>query len=103
MAVDFYYEILDHSRRLVRRAQQEINSAERTRRINAAMSVRAGVPKIDIANRLAISRPTLDAWLAMVDSTPDELAEVDEHFGFVGRPFVPDQVPPPGERTLPVQ
>ncbi len=49
--VDFYYEILDHSRRLVRRAQQEINSAGRTRRVNAAMAVPAGVPKIDILNR----------------------------------------------------
>lgn len=100
--VDFYYEILDHSRRLVRRAQQEINSAERTRRINVAMAVRAGVPKIDIANRLAISRPTLDAWLKMVDSTPDEVAAVDEHFRFLEHHFGPDQVPT-GERTLPVQ
>jgi len=100
--VDFYYEILDHSRRLMRRAQQELNSAERTRRINVAMAVRAGVPKIDIANRLAISRPTLDAWLSMVNSTPDELAAVDEHFRFLEQHFGPDKVPT-SERTLPVR
>lgn len=58
----------------VDKAQAVLNEAERQRRIEALIQVHAGVPKVDVANALRISRPTLDAWLAMVEATPDESA-----------------------------
>lgn len=62
----------------VDKAQAVLNEAERQRRIDALIQVHAGVPKVDVANALRISRPTLDAWLAMVEATPDEFAAVKE-------------------------
>lgn len=72
-------ELLQHTAKQVDDAQNELNNAELRRRIEAAVSVRAGVPKTAVANTLHVSRPTLDAWLGMVESTPDEMAEVEDY------------------------
>lgn len=69
---------LQRAVRPVARARQELAEAERECRIRAALHVRAGVPKNKAADALGISRPTLDAWLRTVESTPAELVDLEE-------------------------
>lgn len=66
------FAISQHSK-----AQDELALTDRRRRINAVLAVRSGIQKTDVAERLGISRPTLDAWIAKVEATPDEMADVE--------------------------
>lgn len=72
-------ELLDDAAEGVVKAQAALNKAETRRRINALICVRAGMSKTIVANKLAVSRPTLDAWLAAANADPDEVAEVVQH------------------------
>lgn len=81
----FYLESLWFHRDKVQQAERAVRQAERSRRINAAMAVRAGIEKTTVAETLRISRPTLDVWLNKVKGTADEQKEVDEHFAFVAK------------------
>lgn len=72
-------ELLDDGREGVAKAQAALNEAESRRRVNALIAVRAGLPKTTVANKLGVSRPTLDAWLAAANADPDVAAEVLLH------------------------
>jgi hypothetical protein len=71
-----YRDAVDYDRTRVDQAQAALNDAERQRRLNAAIAVHYGAGKTEIANRLGVSRPTLDRWLAQVADTPDEAAQL---------------------------
>lgn len=88
-ATDSYREflegILDHSTTRTARAVAALNDARDEAMVDAAIAVRAKFGKTATANRLGISRPTLDDWLAKVDGDPDLAARVDQHELFVAR------------------
>lgn len=73
----------------VRKAQAALDVAEHERRVLAMIAVRAKTPKIKVAELLGVSRPTLDAWLATVENTPDEMDAVLKHEYFVARELDP--------------
>lgn len=82
---DYLTEILAHDAERVAKAEEAVALAERTRRINAAYAIRCGYEKTAASAELGISRPTLDAWIARVESTPDEAAELDQRAKFEAR------------------
>lgn len=82
---DFLAGILEHSGISVAQAQAALNDAERSRRVDAVIAVRAGFGKTATANKLGISRPTLDAWIKAVESEPSEMKSVLDHELFVAR------------------
>lgn len=78
-------ELLQHAGRRVAKAKEELDLAERARRIDAVIAVRLGFEKTATAAELGITRPTLDAWIDRVASTADEQKEVDQHFALIAR------------------
>ncbi len=71
-------EMLDFANSQHHKAEAELAAAARSRRISAALAVRGGIAKSDVARHLGISRPTLDAWIGTVEGTADELVDVEQ-------------------------
>jgi hypothetical protein len=82
---EYVTELLEHAGRRVKKAEEELAGAERARRIDAAIAIRHGYGKVATAAALGISRPTLDAWLDLVERTADERKAVDDHIEFAAR------------------
>lgn len=82
---EFLDDLLDGTRAAVEKAQLALDEAERGRRVGAAIAVRAGYGKTAVANRLGVSRPTLDAWLRISQNSADEIESVQSHERFVDR------------------
>ena len=82
---DEHLMFLDHAAKQVSKAKDALAQAERKSRIDATLAVRGGVEKTAIAACLGISRPTLDAWIAKVETTADEIADVEQSEYFVAR------------------
>lgn len=82
---EFLDETLGHAIKRIRNAQAALNDARVSAQVDAVIAVRAGHTKVATANRLGISRPTLDEWLNAVESEPDLMARVTQHEQFVAR------------------
>ncbi|RSD26336.1 hypothetical protein [Amycolatopsis eburnea] len=82
---EYVAELLQAAADRVTKAEKAVEVEQRARRIDAAIAVRHGYGKGTTAAALGISRPTLDAWLGLVEGTAAEQREVDQHFEFADR------------------